>query len=171
MDELSRASVFIDDSMGGSITELKAKARRLKMEHGLDMIIVDYLQLMSNASSGFSLNRVQEISDISRNLKLIARELHIPVMALSQLSRNVEGRPDKRPILSDLRESGSIEQDADIVMMLYRDDYYNEDSETINELEVNVIKHRNGAIGRVALFFDKSRMKFDDLEKNRQAGF
>lgn len=171
MDELSTASIFIDDSMGGSITELRAKARRLQMEYGLNMIIVDYLQLMSNSSSGVSLNRVQEISDISRNLKLLARELHIPVIALSQLSRNVESRPDKRPVLSDLRESGSIEQDADIVMMLYRDDYYNEDSENVNELEINVIKHRNGAIGRVSVFFDRTRMKFGNLEKPRQAGF
>lgn len=171
MEDLSTAPLFIDDSMGGSIAELRAKARRLQMEYGLDMLIVDYLQLMSTSSSGMSHNRVQEISDISRNLKLIARELHIPVFALSQLSRNVESRPDKRPVLSDLRESGSIEQDADIVMMLYRDDYYNEDSEAQNELEINVIKHRNGAIGRVSVFFDKTRMRFGDLEKDRQAGF
>jgi replicative DNA helicase len=168
MEELSTASIFIDDTMGGTITELRAKARRLQMEHGLDLLVVDYLQLMSGSNPN---NRVQEISDISRSMKQLARELHIPVIALSQLSRNVESRPDKRPILSDLRESGSIEQDADVVVMLYRDDYYNEDSETQNELELNVIKHRNGAIGRVSIYFDKSRMKFDNLEKNRQAGF
>ncbi len=169
MDELSKASIFIDDSMGSSIVELRAKARRLQMEHGMDMLVIDYLQLMSGGSN--SLNRVQEISEISRSLKQLARELHIPVIALSQLSRNVESRPDRRPALADLRDSGSIEQDADAVMMLYRDDYYNEDSEVKNELEINLIKHRNGGIGRVYLHFDRSRMKFTTLEKNRQAGF
>ncbi len=168
MDQLSNASIFIDDSMGNSIVELRAKARRLQMEYGLDLLMVDYLQLMSGENT---LNRVQEISEISRSLKELARELHIPVIALSQLSRSVEGRPDKRPVLSDLRDSGSIEQDADVVMMLYRDDYYNEDSEVPNELEVNVIKHRNGGIGRVHLFFDRQKMKFADLEKHQQAGF
>lgn len=171
MDKLGSAPIFIDDSMGSSMSELRAKVRRLHMEHGLDMLVVDYLQLMSGENP---MNRVQEISEISRSLKELARELNIPVVALSQLSRSVESRPDKRPILSDLRDSGSIEQDADIVMMLYREDYYNEDcsDEEKNTLEVNVIKHRNGAIGRVHLFFDKSRMKFADLDKShRQAGF
>lgn len=168
MDKLSNASIYIDDAMGNSIVELRAKARRLQMEHGLDMLVVDYLQLMSGKNP---LNRVQEISEISRSLKELARELHVPVIAISQLSRSVESRPDKRPVLSDLRDSGSIEQDADVVMMLYRDDYYNEDSEAQNELEINVIKHRNGAIGRISLFFDRSRMKFADLEKHQQAGF
>ncbi|MCF7830668.1 replicative DNA helicase [Candidatus Gracilibacteria bacterium] len=168
MDELSSASIFVDDSMGNSIVELRAKARRLQMEHGLDMLMVDYLQLMSGQNP---LNRVQEISEISRSLKELARELHIPVIAISQLSRSVEGRPDKRPILSDLRDSGSIEQDADVVMMLYRDDYYNQDSESPNEMEINVIKHRNGAIGRTYLHFDRSKMKFEDLNKQQQAGF
>jgi replicative DNA helicase len=168
MDQLSSASIFVDDSMGSSIVELRAKARRLQMEHGLDILIIDYLQLMSG---GNPMNRVQEISEISRSLKQLARELHIPVIALSQLSRGVESRPDKRPILSDLRDSGSIEQDADAVMMLYRDDYYNEDSEEQNVLEVNLIKHRNGAIGRVKLFFDRSRMKFADLAVEHQSGF
>jgi len=168
LDELSTAPIFIDDSMGASIVELRAKVRRLQMEYGLDMLVIDYLQLMSGKNP---LNRVQEISEISRSLKELARELHIPVIALSQLSRSVESRPDKRPILSDLRDSGSIEQDADVVMMLYRDDYYNEDSEAENELEINVIKHRNGGIGRVNLFFDRSRMKFGDLEKHHQVGF
>ncbi len=172
MDKLSNAPIFIDDSMGNSIMELRSKARRLQMEYGLNLLIIDYLQLMSGESShGFQGNRVQEISEISRGLKELARELHIPVIALSQLSRSVEGRPDKRPVLSDLRDSGSIEQDADVVMMLYRDDYYNEDSEAQNELEINIIKHRNGNIGRVNLFFDRSRMKFDNLDKKQQAGF
>ncbi|MCF7917923.1 replicative DNA helicase [Candidatus Gracilibacteria bacterium] len=168
MDQLSTAPIFIDDAMGNSIAELRSKARRLQMENGLDMLMVDYLQLMSGKNP---LNRVQEISEISRSLKELARELHIPIIAISQLSRSVEGRPDKRPVLSDLRDSGSIEQDADIVMMLYRDDYYNEDSEVKNELEINVIKHRNGGIGRVNLFFDRTKMKFTRLEKHQQAGF
>lgn len=168
MDELSSAPIFVDDAMGSSIVELRAKARRLQMEHGLDMLVIDYLQLMSGKNP---MNRVQEISEISRSLKQIARELHIPVVALSQLSRNVESRPDKRPMMSDLRDSGSIEQDADVIMMLYRDDYYNEDTEEQNILEVNVIKHRNGAIGRVKLHFDRSKMKFADLAPDAYSGF
>lgn len=171
MDQLNSANIFIDDAMGASISELRAKVRRLQMEHGLDMLMIDYLQLMSGENP---MNRVQEISEISRSLKGLARELNIPVIALSQLSRSVESRPDKRPILSDLRDSGSIEQDADVVMMLYREDYYNEDCgpEEKDTLEVNIIKHRNGAIGKVHLFFDKSRMKFADLDNtHRQAGF
>ncbi len=170
IDKLSSAPIFIDDSMGSTISELRAKARRLQMEYGLNMLIIDYLQLMSGGNAK-SFNRVQEISEISRNLKALARELHIPVIALSQLSRNVEGRNDKRPILSDLRDSGSIEQDADVVMMLYRDDYYNEDSETPNQLEINVIKHRNGTIGRVVVEFDRKKMKFADLAQDNLSGF
>lgn len=168
MDQLGKASIFIDDSMGNSIAELRAKARRLQMEHGLDMLVIDYLQLMSGNSPN---NRVQEISEISRSLKEIARELHIPVIALSQLSRNVESRDDKHPRLSDLRDSGSIEQDADAVMTLYRDDYYNPDSERQNEIEVNVIKHRNGPLGGVHLYFDRKKMKFGNLDREQQSGF
>ena len=173
LDKLSNAPMFVDDTMGSSIAELRAKARRLQMEHGLDILLVDYLQLMTanNSSSAQMTNRVQEISEISRSLKQLARELHIPVIALSQLSRSVESRPDKRPVLSDLRDSGSIEQDADIVMMLYRDDYYNPDSEIPNELEVNIIKHRNGAIGRVSIHFDRKRMKFADLSPDQKNSF
>ncbi len=173
LDKLSNAPMFVDDTMGSSIAELRAKARRLQMEHGLDILLVDYLQLMTanNSSSAQMTNRVQEISEISRSLKQLARELHIPVIALSQLSRSVESRPDKRPVLSDLRDSGSIEQDADIVMMLYRDDYYNPDSEIPNELEVNIIKHRNGAIGRVSIHFDRKRMKFADLSQDQKNSF
>ncbi len=172
LDKLSNAPMFVDDTMGSSIAELRAKARRLQMEHGLDLLLVDYLQLMTAGGSGSQMsNRVQEISEISRSLKQLARELHIPVVALSQLSRSVESRPDKRPILSDLRDSGSIEQDADIVMMLYRDDYYNPDSEIPNELEVNVIKHRNGAIGRLSIHFDRKRMKFSDLSPDQKNSF
>ena len=171
MDKLGRAPIFIDDAMGSSITELRAKVRRLQMEHGLDMLVIDYLQLMSGDNP---MNRVQEISEISRSLKALARELNIPIVALSQLSRSVESRDDKRPRLSDLRDSGAIEQDADVVMMLYREDYYNEDcaEEDKNVLEINVIKHRNGALGRVPVYFDRSKMKFSDLDSNhRQAGF
>ncbi len=172
MDKLASAPIYIDDSMGSSIMELRSKARRLKMENGLDMLIIDYLQLMDGGSgSKFQGNRVQEISEISRGLKEVARELNVPVIALSQLSRSVETRPDKRPILSDLRDSGSIEQDADAVMMLYRDDYYNEDSEAKNQLEINVIKHRHGAIGRINLHFDRSKMEFANLDVEQQVGF
>lgn len=170
MDQLATAPIFIDDSMGSSITELKAKVRRLQMEHGIDILLIDYLQLMSG---GNPMNRVQEISEISRSLKELARELNIPILALSQLSRSVESRTDKHPIMSDLRDSGSIEQDADIIMMLYREDYYNEDcsEEEKDTLEVNVIKHRNGPLGRIVLSFNKSRMLFGDLDKNHQVGF
>ena len=172
MDKLGSAPIFIDDSMGSSMSELRAKVRRLHMEHGLDILMIDYLQLMSGDNP---MNRVQEISEISRSLKELARELNIPILALSQLSRSVESRPDKRPILSDLRDSGSIEQDADVVMMLYREDYYDPENcpeEEKNILEVNVIKHRNGGLGRIPVHFDRARMKFTDINKtNRQAGF
>ncbi len=167
MDELSSIPVYIDDSVGASISELRAKARRLQMEHGLDMIIIDYLQLMTTGNSALMGNRVQEISEISRSLKALSRELHIPILALSQLSRGVEARNDKRPILSDLRDSGAIEQDADIVMMLYRDDYYNEDSDFPGITEIWVRKHRNGPIGHIDLRFDKTQMRFYELEKTR----
>jgi len=163
MDKLGSAPIFIDDSMGSSITELRAKARRLQMEHGLDIIMIDYLQLMSG---GNPMNRVQEISEISRSLKELARELNIPVIALSQLSRTVESRPNKRPVMSDLRDSGSIEQDADIIMMLYREDYYNDDcpEEEQNVLEVNIIKHRNGGLGKIPIHFDRGKMQFKDID-------
>ena len=171
MDQLGQADIFIDDSMGSSISELKAKVRRLHMEHGLDMLMIDYLQLMSGENP---INRVQEISEISRNLKELSRELNIPILALSQLSRSVESRPDKHPIMSDLRDSGAIEQDADVIMMLYREEYYNEDcsEEEKDTIEINIVKHRNGPVGRVTLFFDKSKMKFADLDRqHRQVGF
>ena len=170
MDKLGSAKIYIDDNMGGSIVELRAKTRRLQMEHGLDLLMIDYLQLMSG---GNPMNRVQEISEISRSLKQIARELNIPVIALSQLSRNVESRPDKRPVLSDLRDSGSIEQDADIVVMLYREEYYNEDCDEHdkNVLELNIIKNRHGSTGRVRLGANFAKMQFYDIEQNVQAGF
>jgi replicative DNA helicase len=171
MDKLSKAPIFIDDSMGSSIVELRAKIRRLQMEKGIDMLIIDYLQLMSSSSAYGQGNRVNEISEISRSLKQLARELHIPIIALSQLSRSVEGRPDKHPILSDLRDSGSIEQDADVVMMLYRPSYYDDGPEVDkNLLEVNVLKHRNGRTGVVKIEFDRGRMAFGDY-KNQQSGF
>ena len=168
MDELNSMKIFIDDSIGNSIAELKAKARRLKMENGLDLLIVDYLQLMSSGSYSFQSNRVQEISEISRSLKALARDLSIPIVALSQLSRAVELRPSKVPQLSDLRESGAIEQDADVVMMIYREDYYEEDTERKGITDVYIRKHRNGPIGHVELTFKKEQMKFLDIEKKRK---
>lgn len=167
MDLLNKAPIFIDDSIGMSIAELKAKARRLQMEHGLDLIVVDYLQLMSTGNSSYSSNRVQEISEISRALKALGRELHIPVIALSQLSRAVEMRNPKIPQLSDLRESGSIEQDADIVLMLYRKDYYEENlsEDEIGITDILIKKHRNGPTGKVSLRFDKKQMRFYDIDK------
>ena len=165
MDELNKANIFIDDSVASSIPELRAKARRLQMEHGLDMLIIDYLQLMSTGNHNFAGNRVQEISEISRSLKQLGRELHIPILALSQLSRAVESRPGNIPALSDLRESGSIEQDADVVMMMYREDYYEEDSDRPGLTDVYIRKHRNGPIGRVELMFKKDHLRFYDVDK------
>lgn len=170
MDDLNNMKLFIDDSIGGSIVELRAKARRLQMEHGLDLLIIDYLQLMSGGKSAAfgSSNRVQEISEISRSLKGLARELKIPVIALSQLSRAVELRPSKVPQLSDLRESGAIEQDADVVLMMYREDYYEEDSDRAGITDLYIRKHRNGPTGRIELGFKKEQMKFFSLEKQRK---
>jgi replicative DNA helicase len=158
---LSEAPIFVDDSAAASIMDIRSKARRLQAEQGLDIIIVDYLQLMSGRRSE---NRVQEISEISRGLKGLARELNVPVVALSQLSRAVESRSDHRPMLSDLRESGSIEQDADIVMFIYREDKYEEDSEKKGIAEIIIAKHRNGPVGSINLrFFDRTA-RFADLE-------
>ncbi len=169
MDELYSMKFYIDDSVGNSIAELRAKARRLQMEHGLNLLIIDYLQLMSAGKSGFGqTNRVQEISEISRSLKSLARELRIPILALSQLSRAVELRPSKVPQLSDLRESGAIEQDADVVMMMYRDDYYEEDSAKPGITDIYVRKHRNGPIGHIEIAFKKEQMRFITIEKNRK---
>ncbi|MBI5412313.1 replicative DNA helicase [Candidatus Peregrinibacteria bacterium] len=167
MDKLNQAPIFIDDSVTSSIVELRAKARRLQMEHGLDLLVVDYLQLMTTGNPAYQANRVQEISEISRSLKSLGRELHVPVIALSQLSRAVELRNPKIPQLSDLRESGSIEQDADVVMMLYRRDYYEENlpEDEIGITDIYVRKHRNGPTGRAQLRFDKSQMRFYDIDK------
>ncbi len=164
MDELNKANIFIDDSVASSLPELRAKARRLQMEYGLDLIIIDYLQLMSTGNSHFAGNRVQEISEISRTLKQIGRELRVPILALSQLSRAVETRPGNIPQLSDLRDSGSIEQDADVVMMLYREDYYEEDSSRPGMCDVYIRKHRNGPVGRVELVFKKEQTRFYDVD-------
>ena len=167
LETLSHSKIYLDDSPAGEgLTSIKSKARRLKMESGLDLIVIDYLQLMSH---GNSLNRVQEVSEISRGLKSLARELDVPVIALSQLSRQLESRPDKRPVMSDLRESGSIEQDADIIAMLYRDDYYNEFSETPGVTNVLIRKNRNGPIGQVDLKFEKSQQKFYEIERTADA--
>jgi replicative DNA helicase len=161
---LSEAKIFIDDSANAGIMDVRSKARRLQAEHGLDIVIVDYLQLMSGRRSE---NRVQEISEISRGLKGLARELNVPVVALSQLSRAVESRADHRPMLSDLRESGSIEQDADIVMFIYREEKYDEHSDKKGIAELIVAKHRNGPVGSVNLRFFESTARFADLEMYR----
>lgn len=158
---LSEASIFIDDTPGITIFDIRAKLRRLQAEHGLGLVMIDYLQLISGRGID---SRQQEISEISRSLKLMAREFNVPIIALSQLSRAVEQRQDKRPMLSDLRESGSIEQDADMVAFLYRDDYYNEESEKKNIAEIIIGKQRNGPVGRVELLFLKNYNKFLSLE-------
>lgn len=159
---IGRSNLIIDDTPGISISELRSKCRKFKLEKNLGIIIIDYLQLMSGSGKGDS--RQQEISDISRSLKGLARELNVPVIALSQLSRAVEQRPDHRPMLSDLRESGAIEQDADVVMFLYRDDYYNKDSENKNIAEVIIAKQRNGPIGTVNLVWLPNYTKFANME-------
>ena len=167
-DKLSRAPIYIDDTAGVTPIEIKAKTRRLqsrlKEEGGLGLVIVDYLQLMGGQARVE--NRVQEISQISRSLKLIARDLNVPVIAISQLSRAVEARSDKRPQLSDLRESGSIEQDADLVMFVYRDDYYNKDSEDMGTAELIVAKHRNGPLDTVRLSYVGRYTRFDNLGRS-----
>lgn len=163
MGQLERTQIYIDDTPGITPLEMRTKARRLHAERPLGLIVVDYLQLMHGGGRGMESNRVQEISHISRSLKELARELNVPVIAASQLSRAVESRGDKHPMLSDLRESGSIEQDADCVMFIYRDDYYNEGSDKKNIAEVIVAKHRNGPTGAVELFFIKEQAKFADL--------
>ena len=162
-DIMSKAPLYIDDTPGLTPQDMRSKLRRLKVDHGLDLVIVDYIQLMQGRSHGGNDNRQQEISEISRNLKLIARELNVPVIALSQLSRSVESRTDKRPILSDLRESGSLEQDADIVAFLYRDKYYDENSEKGDITEIIIRKHRNGALKTVELLFQGELTRFRDI--------
>lgn len=158
------SELIIDDTPGISISEMRSKCRKYKLEHDLKLIIIDYLQLMSGSGGRASDSRQQEISDISRSLKALARELNVPVVALSQLSRAVEQRPDHRPMLSDLRESGAIEQDADVVMFIYRDDYYNKDTELKGISEIIIAKQRNGPIGTVNLAWLPEYTKFANLE-------
>lgn len=164
---LSDAEIYIDDTPGISVMEIRAKCRKLKMEKNIGMVIIDYLQLVqgSNKRNG---SREQEISEISRSLKILAKELGVPVIALSQLSRAVEQRPDHRPMLSDLRESGAIEQDADIVMFLYRDDYYNEETDKKNIAEVIIAKHRSGSVGTVELLWLSNYTKFANIDRYRE---
>lgn len=166
-DMIYDSPLYIDDTPGISITELRSKARRIKAERGLELICIDYLQLMqgSNTSDG----RQQEVSEISRSLKALARELRVPIITLSQLNRGVESRQIKKPMLSDLRESGSLEQDADIVMFLYREDYYTPDTDKKNVTDVIIAKHRNGPVGEVQLIFRKEFTRFENLSLKEQA--
>jgi len=164
---LSEAPIYIDDTPGISVMEIRAKCRKMKLEKNIGLVVIDYLQLVQ-ASNNKRGSREQEISEISRSLKILAKEINVPVIALSQLSRAPEQRPDHRPMLSDLRESGAIEQDADIVMFLYRDDYYNEDSEKKNIAEVIIAKHRAGSTGTVELLWLGNYTKFANIERYRE---
>lgn len=164
---IGNTNFVIDDTSGITASELRTKCRKLKLSKGLDLVIIDYLQLMTGSGKRRGDNRQQEISDISRSLKVMARELNVPVIALSQLSRAVEQRPDKRPMLSDLRESGAIEQDADMVMFLYRDEYYNPDTEDKGVAEVIIAKQRSGPTGKVKLAWISNLTKFGNLEPER----
>ena len=166
---LSEAEIYIDDTPGISITEIRAKCRKLKIEKDIGLIVIDYLQLVQGSNNRKNGSREQEISEISRSLKILAKELNVPVVALSQLSRAAEKRDDKRPMLSDLRESGAIEQDADIVMFLYRDDYYNPESEKKDIAEVIIAKHRGGSTGTIELLWMGNYTKFVNLEKRFDA--
>ena len=164
LETMTGVDLIIDDTPGISITELRSKCRKYKLENDLGLVIIDYLQLMTGGSKKQE-SRQQEISEISRSLKALAREINAPVIALSQLSRACETRPDHRPMLSDLRESGAIEQDADVVMFLYRDDYYNKDTDKKNISEVIIAKQRNGPIGTVELVWLPNYTKFANKEK------
>jgi replicative DNA helicase len=163
---LGALNIFIDDTPALTPLQMRTKCRRLQREHGLDLVVVDYLQLM-NSGLPRNDNRVQEISYISRNLKELARELNVPLLSAAQLSRSVEQRGDKKPVLSDLRESGSIEQDADIVMFIYREDMYEENSERQNQADLLISKHRNGPTGVVTLYFNKSNTQFTDMQRHK----
>lgn len=165
MGEMAEAPIYIDDTPGLSVLEMRTKARREAHNHPLGLIVIDYLQLMQGSGRGNSDNRVQEVSEISRGLKLIARELDVPVIALSQLSRSVESRHPQIPQLADLRESGSIEQDADIVMFLYREDYYNPETDNQHITDLILAKHRNGPTGKIQLYFHPERLRFMSLDR------
>ena len=166
---IGKSRLIIDDTPGISISELRSKCRKYKLEHGLDIIIIDYLQLMTGGVGRSQESRQQEVSEISRSLKGLARELNVPVVTLSQLSRAVESRPDKRPMLSDLRESGAIEQDADVVMFIYRDEYYNKDSEFKKQAEIIIAKQRNGPVGTVNLAWLGEYTKFANLRRQEES--
>jgi len=169
MGVLSEAPLYIDDSPILTVMDIRAKARRLQAEYGLELIIVDYLQLMeSKVRQTSDFNRVQEVSDISRGLKALARELKVPVVALSQLSRAVEARHPKIPQLADLRESGSIEQDSDVVMFIYREEYYDPDTDKKGIAQILIKKHRNGPVGEIELYFHPEFRRFATLEKKRE---
>ncbi|WP_295164266.1 replicative DNA helicase [Selenomonas sp. F0473] len=162
-DRIMKTKLYFDDTSSTTVTDIRSRARRLKAEHGLDLIAIDYLQLIQ--APGRVENRTLAVAEMTRSLKILARELSVPIVVLSQLSRATEGRSDKRPMLSDLRESGSIEQDADIVMFLYREDYYNQDTENANITELSIAKHRNGATDTVKLYFQKEYTRFRDLAR------
>ncbi len=167
MQRLEKAPIFIDDSSSVSVSEIRAKCRRLKQQHNLGLVIIDYLQLMQGTNKGRSDNRQQEVSEISRSLKILAKEIQVPIITLSQLSRGPESRTNKRPMLSDLRESGAIEQDADIVMFLYRDEYYNPDSPDKNVAECIIAKHRNGETGTIKFWWDGAHTRFMHMDKQQ----
>lgn len=167
MGEMAEAPIFIDDTPGMTVLEMRTKARRAAHDQDLGLIIIDYLQLMQGSRTRSDGNRVQEVSEISRGLKLLARELNVPVIALSQLSRSVESRVPQIPQLADLRESGSIEQDADMVMFIYREDYYNPDTERQHITDLIISKHRNGPTGKIELYFHPERLRFMSLDKSR----
>ena len=162
-DRMMKTNLYFDDTSSTTVLDIRTRARRLKAEHGLDLIAIDYLQLIQ--APGRAENRTLAVAEMTRSLKVLARELNVPIIVLSQLSRATEGRSDKRPMLSDLRESGSIEQDADIVMFLYREDYYNQDTKDANITELSIAKHRNGAIATVRMFFQKEYTRFRDLAR------
>ena len=172
MGELAEADIFIDDTAGITVSDLRTKARRLHHQHPLAVIMVDYMQLMSGGSRFANVaNRVQEITEISRSLKILARELNVPVVALSQLSRAVESRSPQIPQLADLRESGAIEQDADVVMFLYREDFYNPETERQNITDLYIKKHRNGPVGKIELYFDREKQQYRDLDTKHDQPF
>ena len=162
---IGRSNLIIDDTSSISVSELRSKCRKFKLEHDIQLVIIDYLQLMGGSVGRRAESRQQEISEISRSLKALAREVNVPVVALSQLSRAVESRPDKRPMLSDLRESGAIEQDADVVMFIYRDEYYNKDTEYKKQAEIIIAKQRNGPVGTVNLAWLADYTKFANLSR------